>query len=181
MSDTTTKENRAMEQAKAQLESIVEMVRALDREAAAEDYAATLGREKCLGLLADYEDKPDDIDELRELVANGLGRDTLDDDDFEFDEDEARERIQEDPLEVSVRSGWYPIGSDETAPEEFKILLCTGGPAVRIVGELDAFMQPFAARLQYQDWFTPWEDYHIDNEEDEKALLTYCQQFYFGD
>lgn len=93
------------------------------------------------------------------------------------DEDEARETIQEDALEVSIRTGWYSPG-DKPEAEEFKILLCTGGPAVRIVGELDQYNQPSRAWLEYQDWFTPWIEYHGENV-DAASLLTYSQQFYF--
>lgn len=95
------------------------------------------------------------------------------------DEEEARQRIQEDPLSIEVRSGWTAPG-DGMEAEEFIILLCTGGPAARIVGELDQYKQPARAWLEYQDWFTPWIEYHGENA-DGAALLTYCQQFYFGD
>src|SRR4051812_2864989 len=54
--------------------------------------------------------------------------------------DAARQRIEEDPLSVQVRSGWYNSGAneDERSPEEYEIVLCTGGPACRIIGRLDA-------------------------------------------
>lgn len=92
--------------------------------------------------------------------------------------EDAEEAIQQDPLEVSVRSGWSSPG-ETMEPEEFCILLCTGGPAVRIRGELDQYSQPCRAWVEYQDWFTPWTEYHGENL-DRDALLTYCQQFYFG-
>ena len=60
----------------------------------------------------------------------------LDDADGCKDQDEARERIEQDPLEVSIRSDWYTPG-ETPEPTEFRILLCTGGPAVQIKGELD--------------------------------------------
>jgi len=66
-------------------------------------------------------------------------------------------------------------------PEEFNILLCTGGPAVRITGDLDLLNQPDTARLEYQDWFEPWEPLYDITAEEQQALLTYCQQFYLGD
>ena len=90
----------------------------------------------------------------------------------------AENRIQESPLCVELRSGWTSYGADFKA-EEFKILLCTGGPAVQIVGELNDG-QPENPRLQYQDWFTPWTDYRCASAETE-TLLIYCQQFYFGE
>jgi hypothetical protein len=93
-------------------------------------------------------------------------------------EDEARERILEDALSVQVRSGWTDPGA-EFEPYEFEILLCTGGPAVRIMGELDEHNQPSRAWIEYQDWGTPWTHFHEKHTTD--SILTYCQQFYFGD
>ena len=93
-------------------------------------------------------------------------------------EDEARERIQEDPLDISVRSDWQNIGETLT-PSEFTILLCTGGPAVRIVGELDQHNEPSMAWIEYQDWYTPWAE--LADGVSHSDLLTYCQQFYFGE
>jgi hypothetical protein len=94
---------------------------------------------------------------------------------------EAQEDIQNDALSVEVRSGWTPPGDVPFRAEEFMILLCTGGPAVRIFGTLDEHMQPDRARLEYQDWFTPWAPYICPTEAESDALLTYCQQFYFGE
>lgn len=173
------------EQAKAQYQSIVEMVRALSRETAAEDYAAKLSREKCVELLteAGIECRDEEtLEELQEAVAVNIDDETIEPDDFEFDEDEARERIQEDALSVEVRSDWYTpgCGADDNArkPAEFQILLCTGGPACRIIGELDEHGEPDRARIQHQDWGTPWTDY-FDTDSD--TLLAYCRCFYFGE
>jgi len=96
-----------------------------------------------------------------------------------FDADGWRERIQECPLEVSVRAGWHNPGS-KAEDEEFLILLSTGGPALRIVGGLGRYNQPENPRLQFQDWGTPWTDFSTDGDEDE-ALEKFCTQFYFGD
>lgn len=177
-------------QAIAQLESIVEMVAALDEEKArrfaAEEYAKGLVRERCVELLTEvsiesYDDET--VETLREAVVENIADETLEPDDFEFefDEDDARQTIQEDPLSVQVRSDWYTLGADDTekAPAEFEILLCTGGPAVRIVGDLDSG-SPSHPRIQHQDWGTPWTEYFPSSEQRE-ALQVYCEQFYFGD
>lgn len=92
-------------------------------------------------------------------------------------EDEARERIQEDALSIEVRSGWTPLGDTLTA-DEFMILLSTGGPATRIVGEIDEYGEPRRAWLEVQDWFQPWTRY-FNAEQD--VLLAYAQCFYFGE
>lgn len=74
------------------------------------------------------------------------------------DEDDARQRIQEDPLSIEFRSDWCTDPRDFT-PAEFCVLLSTGGPAVRIVGELSDHGGYSGVRLQVQDWFTPWTNY----------------------
>jgi hypothetical protein len=80
------------------------------------------------------------------------------------DEDDARQAISEDPLSAEV-------------VKEYRILLCTGGPACQIVGELNEYGEPETARLQHQDWFTPWQDHYCD----EDILLDYARNFYFGE
>lgn len=171
-------------QAKAQLESIREMLAAVavdyDRleelreerdslEADCKDADAAGGDEieEAAAALASWKD--DSAAELTELEA-AAGDCTS--------EDDARERIQEDPLSVQLRSGWYSPG-ETPEPEEFEILLCTGGPAVRILGELGEHNEPSRARLQYQDWGTPWTDYWEPGIGD--VLLEYAQHFYYGE
>lgn len=92
--------------------------------------------------------------------------------------EEAETRIHEDPLSVRVRSDWREPGEESSEAVEFEILLCTGGPAVRIIGSL-AHEEPDTARLEYQDWGTPWTEYGLSSDETD-VLLTYCRQFYFG-
>lgn len=102
----------------------------------------------------------------------------------------ARTTILEDPLEVTVRTGWHAPGSDADA-EEYCILLSTGGPASRIIGELDQFGQPETARLEVQDWGTPWTDAARDAmasastleewQAIQPVLLAYAREFYFGE
>jgi len=94
-------------------------------------------------------------------------------------EDEARAAIEELPLEVLVRSGWRRPGEDDGTPEEYQILLATGGPAVRIVGDLDHYGEPTTAVLEYADWGMPWTAYPADTEA-ARALLEFARQFYYG-
>ena len=61
-------------------------------------------------------------------------------------------------LSVEVRSCWVSPGTDPE-PGEYCVLLTTGGPALRIHGDLDAYAEPCSHRLQYQDWGTPWTEY----------------------
>ena len=90
----------------------------------------------------------DDLSELQELSEQAADCES---------EDEALERLQENPLDIQFRSDWQPYASDFT-PSEFSILLCTGGPAVRILGELDDNGYPYRAWVEYQDWGIPWTD-----------------------
>jgi hypothetical protein len=95
--------------------------------------------------------------------------------------EEALEVIMESPLSIEVRSGWHTPGVEgEDIGNEYMILLCTGGPAVRIVGYLNQWQEPETAHLEYQDWFTPWTSYHVTDTEG-AALLRYARQFYFGE
>ena len=93
-------------------------------------------------------------------------------------QDELRESILNNALSVEFRSGWYSSPEDEKKAEEFRILLAWGGPALRIIGELDDY-GPVNPKLQYQDWGTPWIDFEI-TEDQQKALNWFCNCFYFG-
>ena len=86
------------------------------------------------------------------------------------------QRIADHPLHVLVRSDWTLPG-DSMEAAEFQILLCTGGPAVRIVGELDRGT-PCSARLEYQAWDTPWLPYFGALP---AVLCDYASHFYFGE
>jgi hypothetical protein len=112
---------------------------------------------------------PDEAEELAEL-ADAAGE-------CESRED-AEQRIQEDALSVEVRSEWHTPGdANGVENAEFTILLSTGGPATRIVGELSNG-EPVRAWIEAQDWFKPWTGY-VRNDSD--TLLTYCRCFYFGE
>lgn len=119
-------------------------------------------------------ENPDEAEELADLLSD------ISVDGEQLDEDAIRERIEESPLSVQVRGGWHSPGdNDGTEAEEYEILLSTGGPALRIVGDLSGG-QPTSARLEYQDWGTPWTE-HITTGDDHDALLRWVSVFYFGD
>jgi hypothetical protein len=114
------------------------------------------------------------FESIRELVA------CLQDDDA--DNDRARDAIIEDALDVQVRSGWYGPGIKTGKPEEFQILLCTGGPAVRLIGTLNEHGEAETVTMQIQDWFQPWTDFAPETGHDgDGVLLAYARCFYFGD
>lgn len=93
-------------------------------------------------------------------------------------EDAARQAIEESVLSVLVREGWHrPGAAAEDGPEEYEILLSTGGPALRIWGKLGRYNEPESAELQIQDWFTPWTRHPAPEDE----LLQFARVFYFGE
>ena len=98
----------------------------------------------------------------------------------EREQETAQTRIQEDPLSIEIRSGWYQPGQRQAEPSEFQILLCTGGPAVRVVGELSGDGEPEPSQIEFQDWFTPWEPLAEVTADEADALREYCRQFYFA-
>jgi len=165
--------NHAEDQARVQCESIAEMVAALECDY---DRLEELREARSDWNLSDgskgpwCEGNPDDAAELADLESGAEGCES---------EDEARERIMEDPLEITVRSDWQAMG-ETLKPAEFCILLCTGGPAVRIVGDLDRGEEPSRPRVEYQDWGTPWTEY-FPTPEQRDALQAYCACFYFGE
>lgn len=159
-------DNHARDQAKAQLSSIRKMVKALK---VGYDRLKELNEEEIWRTASEWEKYGE---ELHQLIEDANECESYDD---------AQQVIMEDPLSVEVRTGWFsPSGVESfVEPEEFRILLCTGGPAVQIIGDLDDHMQPLSAYIQYQDWGTPWTNYPLDDEEKED-VLTYCRQFYYG-
>jgi hypothetical protein len=116
--------------------------------------------------------------------------------------EEAERAILEDALSVEVRTGWMSANEyfqavsatglsqerlskadlEPFKPAEFRILLCTGGPAVQIIGELSEHGEPEASKIQLQgqDWFQPWQNAVI-SDEDREALARYAQCFCFGE
>lgn len=128
-------DNRAEEEAKAQLKSIIRMVKAL-------------------------------------TAAEKKGNETA--------IDEARDDIYSDPLSIETRSGWRAPDRRDDADEEYRILLCTGGPAVQIAGDLDENGEPDSAQIEYQDWGTPWTPLRPLSQNEEKALFTYVACFGIG-
>lgn len=184
MSDT------AESQARAQVASIVAMVAALnvdyDRlEELREAFAEFEGDEKAAAELGKSE-WPSDCTthvggDLIEAYDTGRALAELEDAAGEnADREDAERAIQEDPLSVEVRSGWMipSAENDKLDPEEFRIVLCTGGPHVELVGDLDRGT-PSRIRVLYRDWGTSGE--YFPESEEREALETYCAQFYFGE
>ena len=63
----------------------------------------------------------------------------------ELREEEAESVLSVDQLTHSLRGNC-----------EWEILLTTGGPAARVVAEVDVDGQVRYARFEYQEWFQPW-------------------------
>lgn len=195
-----TTDNQALNQAAAQMGSIIDMVAALDLdydrlEELREERAALADELEAAADCVRYH-HDDELDENGTEVEHAEYRRTRaelaewDEENAEelavmedaagdcSDQDEARQRIQDDALSVEVRSDWHTPG-DSSDPSEFQILLCTGGPAVRIMGEMEQG-EPSRAWLEYQDWGTPWTE-RVNQDGDHDALLSYARCFYFGE
>ena len=151
--------NRAADSCRCFLETI-EILHELHTWANTEDDASTLSLVARRELL----DRGWAEDQDREAIAESISRE-----------------IDEDPLSIQWRSGWETVGA-ELEPAEFEVLLSTGGPATRIVGDLDpTFLMPCRPRLQHQDWFKPWTEYLDATSAQSEALEWYCGMFYFGE
>ena len=162
----TTDTDTARDQARAQLDTIITMMDRLDHANECGDPDDCKLRASDIGDGLDYFGVEYEWD--ISLGDRGEYHDT----------DKAQEAIHENALSVEVRSAWEFIGAT-LDPAEYSILLCTGGPAVRIVGDLGQYGEPDSARLQYQDWGTPWTEY-ITIGTDHTALLAYAGTFYWG-
>ena len=100
-------------------------------------------------------------------------------------QDEAQRAIDETPLSILVRDGWRQPGPMtprfiEYGPEEYEILISTGGPATRIIGKLGEHCEVDSAEFQFQDWFKPWTTADL-SEEEAATVLEWAQTFYFGE
>jgi hypothetical protein len=179
--------DNSKEQARAQLDSIIKMVAATEPEPAAIKYVEEMTDDAVMEAMRGYEGfNPDDdleefsfdIDKIREDLTERLANgEEIDGVDFKFDEDAAWQAIDEDPLSVQVRGGWHDVG-EEPEDEEFQILLCTGGPAVRITGDLDSYGNPTRLVIEHNDWFEPWTSFWMNDEEKEE-VLKYCNRFIY--
>lgn len=188
----STDTETAQSQARAQVASIAEMVAALDvdygrleelrderkafeealEEATekyddAEGYTPKMVEELAAALITAEADLLDwiaanteELEDLEDAAGDCTSR------------EDAEQRIHEDALSVEYRSGWATPGA-ELEPEEFKILLCTGGPHVEIQGDIDEHGEPSRPRIIYKDWGESGELFDFDRD----SVLTYCQQF----
>ncbi len=119
------------------------------------------------------------IEEMTQHLENVQNEDS--EPENEKGREDAQQTIHESVLSVQVRGGWHTPGSlaseEACTPEEYEILLSTGGPALRIIGRLNQYCEPESAELQMQDWGTPWTRYAAP----EATLLLFAQQFFFGE
>jgi hypothetical protein len=86
------------------------------------------------------------------------------------------EKLSDKKREELEEELFYSCGVD--VQKVYSITLAGGGPAMRISGELDEHNQPTTARLEYQDWFTPWTEF---TGIEENLLLEVANHHYFGE
>lgn len=167
-------DTHAIENAQAWLENIVSMVKRLE-------HAQECNRRNCV--------MPETASEFGIRLGMPIEKLEALTDDY-HDSDAALEAITESPLSVEYRSGWVNVGqATEFSASEYQILLTTGGPALRIIGELDQYGEPETARLEWSDWGTPWTEFNLwsfaeskqeDHEVFSNAINTYARAFYYG-
>jgi hypothetical protein len=148
-----------------QLREAADALGLLTSEGNSADYGQTIGATHywltCSGHMGLNADDATEYDELTE--AAGECEST----------DDAERAIDEDPLSVECRSAWQTPG-EELTPDEYRIVLCTGGPHVELQCESDGSR----VRVIWRDWGTSGE-YFPDSDERE-ALETYCARFVGG-
>jgi hypothetical protein len=164
--------NYAEQQAIAQVQPIVELMAAYNCDF---DRLEELRDERSDWLDENTNDtamwalaNPDDAEELDELEAQAGEYESKDD---------AEEALNSDPLSIETRSAWTCVGdSDGLQPAEYRIVLCTGGPHVELVGDLDTNGEPTRVRVLYSDWGCHGELFDFDH----CALLEYAQHFIYN-
>ena len=166
MSSTDTdRSNHAEENARAWAVSIVTMVTRYEHAS------------RCTEARPDCEALPEDVWDALDLDPD---RDATDEEWSAYhDEADAEQRISESVLEVQVRGDWHTPGEHPRQEAEFEILLTTGGPACRIVGELDHPGEPRWAWLEHQDWGTPWTPL-AEGRPPEGTLLAFASHFLYS-
>lgn len=138
----TDKTNGGIEAAQCCAETIERWHRLIDwsGKTYAEPKDLSLEDRHYLMTQTDWRNDPD-VDSLRESI-----------------EDEAREY----PLSVEYRSEGWSLDPTDCQADAFRIMLCTGGPAVAIFGDIGCGGWPSDPVLKGQDWFTPWEEVDCD-------------------
>jgi hypothetical protein len=184
--DSQDFQDSARAQALAQVASIVGMIAAYDCDF---DRLREL-RDERESLVYDVELYSNDPDEMQKLiVARSALRDWEQENGEELaelesaagdckDQDDAKQLILEDVLCVEYRSGWTSDKSEFSA-DEFRILLCTGGPHVEIMGEIDHNGEPSRCWIVYSGWGTNGTLYAF--EFDQATILRYCGFFIVGE
>ncbi len=117
---------------------------------------------RCTAELVEWrDDNGEEFDKLQEAAGDCL------------DQDEAEERLFSNALSVEFRSDWETDPSTLQAAE-FRVVLCTGGPHVEIIGELDEADEPKDCEIYWRDW----DDHGRLNydEYDTGAVEDYCRR-----
>jgi len=118
----------------------------------------------------DQEAHEDRARQQAQAQIDGL-RETLDELDAAVtreEENAAIDRLHGCAVGASVRSPWvrlttYCEDAEGLQPREYKITLCTGGPAVQLRGELRDG-EPHSAKIEYRDGCERWSTYPFPPE-----------------
>jgi len=92
------------------------------------------------------------------------------------DGDEKWDAASERPLSVLFRSGWSSGPEWTVDGGEVEILLGTGGPAVRIMADIDGKKGIVNPRIEAQNWGIPWTECTATGEQ-AVALRAFASHF----
>jgi hypothetical protein len=96
------------------------------------------------------------------------------------DNDELQDELRALALSQEVRSDWRCLSiAGETEPDEWRLVLCTGGPHVEVRGEFNNYGDPETASLWAADWGQSLAEVPI-SQSSADLLLWFGQTFYWG-
>jgi len=108
------------------------------------------------------EEGPDAVEELAELEEQAGEYESFDD---------VEEAINNNALSIEFRSGWGDDKEGMTA-EEYRVVLCTGGPHVELQGDLNRYGEPESVRVLYKGWGESGELYSFNRD----AVMAYVSR-----
>jgi hypothetical protein len=96
------------------------------------------------------------------------------------DNDELQDELRALALSQEVRSDWRCfVATEECDPDEWRLVLCTGGPHVEVRGEFNNYGDPETASLWAADWGQSLAEVPIPQSSAD-LLLWFAQTFYWG-
>jgi hypothetical protein len=128
--------------------------------------------------LREYREAPEEASETSREARAAMHEHGWDGTNREDTAEAIEEAAREQALSVEFRCSDWSSSASEMEADEYRILLSTGGPALQITGGFDTHRGATSWRMEYQDWGTPWTEYH---GADEDALQWFADLFCLGE